>query len=56
MSVTDEQVAQIVKLKKAGEKMAVIARATGVSRRHCYGLLKDIEAGIIMLDKRTSRR
>ena len=47
LSVTDEQVAQIVKLKKGGEAMEAISRATGVSRRQCYNLLGDVAAGIV---------
>ena len=51
LSITDEQVAQIVALKRAGKKTISIARATGVSRRHVYNILRDIETGIIKIKR-----
>ncbi len=47
LSVTDEQVAQIVALKNADARITSIARATGVCRRHIYNILADVEAGVI---------
>ena len=40
-SITDEQVATIKRLKSEGEKIARIARATGVSRGSVYRVLGD---------------
>ena len=40
IKVTDEQAGQVTKLKAAGETVAAIARATGLSRPTVYSILK----------------
>ena len=47
LSVTNEQIGVIVLMRESGEKVASISRATGVSRRHVYNILRDIKAGVI---------
>lgn len=41
IKVTDEQIAQVPRLKAAGEGVTAIARATGLSRQTVYSLLKE---------------
>ncbi|MBN2456737.1 MAG: recombinase family protein [Sedimentisphaerales bacterium] len=45
--ITDEQVKQIVKMKKAGKKITTIARTVGVNRQSIYRVLKRVEEGDI---------
>jgi len=44
-----EQVRQIVKMKKKGEKIAVISRTVGINRPDIYRILKRIKDGDIKL-------
>ena len=45
--VSDEQVRMIVRLKREGEKISRIVRATGVSRSSVYRVLRYHEQGIL---------
>jgi DNA invertase Pin-like site-specific DNA recombinase len=47
--VTIEQVRQIVKMKKEGEKMVVIARTVGVDRQSIYRILQRCREGHIKI-------
>ena len=46
LKITDEQISQVVRLKKEGVKITAISRATGITRRHIYNILRDVEDGI----------
>lgn len=49
--VTLEQVTAIVTMKKAGEKISVIAKTTGLDRQSIYRVLKRVKEGSIKLKK-----
>ena len=55
LSISTEQLRQLITLREAGEKMAIAARSTGISRRHAYYLWNDYKSGIIKLDTKKAK-